>query len=199
MITALLLGSLIISGCGGKSSRLSTTPITTGNIPSGSSGDAGGSVGQAATPYPFSVLGHGDWVSDEIRTDNLLKIRIVPGPAGVNNNFTANYGCLQVTVRIDGMASGAITKIMSVNGGSQSCPGAPAEDSVDLSGFLTVGHGPVKVAVDTVLTDFYCLDCSFNPARYGYNCRYYCPVRNQFDTHVATGTLFIQTNGLGSP
>ena len=215
-IVAVTLAALALISCGGKADKEAAETPTSGVVGStnnnnggGGGGGGGGNNNNNLPPntYAFSMFGRGTYTSPTVNTDNLLKVTITPDSAGPindpNSNFTANYGCLQFHVGITQVGAGSTTQVMQVNGGSPACQGAPSTSTIDLSGYLTNGHGPVSIKVDTPRYDFYCALCYYThgfqylwyPYGNPYGCGSFCPVKDVYQNHSVRGSVCIQTNG----
>lgn len=226
-IAALISSALLMVACGAKPQRqtaaadgrlsgggiINSDPVGGGDT-TGTGTGTGTSTTNTNPPIAFSynLAGIGTtgtlpskWVSAEVQTDNLLKVKVSPGAAGglnlppingVSYGYVANYGCISYDVKV--LDQTITTQTLSVNGGSFACPNAPTSQVLDFSSRLTPGHGPIKVEVSNARYDFYCQSCYTFPwffNAYQYGCNMYCPLRPLFKNHTAAGTLKIQVNG----
>lgn len=179
--------------------------------------------GYPALPFSFSVYGQQPTTAtSEILTDNMLKVKIKADSATRNQgtpqytNFAAEYNCAVYKVTLQMQTGSGWTSVSSVvtnpltvpNTGG--CANSQAEQTIDFSGFMTAGHGKVRIAVEAVKTDFYCIlynKCVNFVRSYGYwsyDCywaaqvnmtQYTCPLKTVYQYHTVNGNLEVQING----
>jgi hypothetical protein len=236
VLILLTVGTGIFTGCGGAAYR---EQDTLGNIPGGQSssnpdssngGDSsGGSTGSGYTgfapalTFSFSITGSSGGTSNttpnptfttgSINTDNTLRVRITPGPAGSVNtssgsNYSQTYNCAAFTITLlnkngNVIGSGIQTKALAVNSGSALCDGASKSQTIDLSGYLSQGHGALRVQVSGARYDTYCMWLLSGvipiPYPWTYQQAYqtYCSssLYPALAQHTVTGTVEVETNG----
>lgn len=220
-----LVSVLSIAGCGGapyqeRNAVSQQSNSSTGSNGSGSSNwggsDNNGSDDDSTPVDPgntlppitssFTVTGaQGQTPSHEftVTTDNLLKVKVIAGPASQatipGSNFSASYNCVRFRVTVLGQSTD--TGLLSVGNGGYACQGSPSEKTLDFSSRLTAGHGAVTIKIEATGYDFYWQGCSSYPWLYGaypygpYSCNNYYPTYTVFKNHTVTGTLSVQVNG----
>jgi hypothetical protein len=210
------------SACGGYSNYYNPTPTPTySNIPNPDTG--GGTTttdpddGMTALSFSFTVTGAGGTMPSfstksggKILTDNMLKVRVNAGAAGQlaltngYSNFNARYGCVSYRVSLYNYTTGAAiggtvtTSLLSINGGSWNCAGAPSAQIINFSSRLYAGHPALAVKVEVDKTDFDCQACYSYPYAYNaqiYGCNLYCPSKTVNKNHTVTGSIDVQVNG----
>lgn len=226
-IQSLLLAtatSLILSACG--SNGVTGTPgaatygqneIPTASIPT-ISGDS------AAYPFSFSTYGTTpSTVTTALRTDTKLLVKVTADAATRNQgtpvytNFAAEYHCavFRVTLQMD-IGNGTYTDLGSVVtsslkvAGTPGCTGSVDSQTINFSAFMTPGHGNIKIKVESLKTDFYCIiynKCVAFKNQYGFwssDCvwaspsnmaSYACPTKTIYQYHTVNGALEVQVNG----
>ncbi len=218
------LASLVLTACG--SSGVSGTPAST----TLAQGDNGGvilpPIGSNSAAYPFSFSTYGtvpSTVTTALRTDTSLFVKVTADAATRNQgtpvytNFAAEYHCavFRVTLQMDA-GNGTYTDLGSVLtsslnvAGTAGCTGGVASQTINFSAFMTPGHGNVKIKVESVKTDFYCIlynKCVATKNQYGYwtsDCywaspsnmeAYACPTKTIYQYHTVNGSLEVQVNG----
>lgn len=227
-IQSLLLAtaaSLLLTACG--SSGVSGTP----NAATLGQGDIAPTsnpipMGADSAAYPFSFSTYGtapSTVTSELRTDTKLLVKVTADSATRNTgtpvytNFAAEYHCavFKVTLQMD-TGNGTYTDLGSVItnslkvAGTEGCTGSVASQTIDFSAFMSPGHGNVKIKVESMKTDFYCIlynKCLAFKTQYGYwsyDCGwaspsnmalYACPTKTIYQYHTVNGSLEVQVNG----
>jgi len=179
--------------------------------------------GYPALPFSFSVYGQAPTTAtSDILTDNMLKVKITADSATRNQgtptytNFAAEYNCAVYKVTLQMERNGTwsdttsvVTKSIAVPG-TGGCQDSVESQTIDLSGFMTAGHGLVRIKVEAVKTDFYCIlynKCTSFARQYGYwsyDCywaaqvnmtQYTCPLKTVYQYHTVNGNLEVQING----
>ena len=123
-------------------------------------------------------------------TSRTLRVKITPLSApNVTipgySNWVFPYGCLQVTVVVNGITK--MTQVLRVNGMAQSsqCANAPTYEILDFTNQMT-GSGNVTVTVQNAVYD----NCRYNwPMYYG------CYMSQVWQNHRVAMNVQIQTNG----
>lgn len=169
-----------------------------------------------AESHSFTLTGSGgntpSYTVSDVVTDNLLKVRIVPGAAGnlsatdgSYSNFTANYTCVSFKVTVGGYST--TTPALSVNGAdcswaNESNPTlaerartsgdrkilSPTSWTIDLSSRVT--RGSTSITVSEARYDFYCQQyayCMRNAYYNPYLGRYQSTVRGCDSYLIGTG------------
>jgi hypothetical protein len=158
-----------------------------------------GYIDTTVAPYVFT--------SPSVETDNLLKVKVtalagstVTLSSGSGSNFTANYGCVKYTVKVNNTVRQ--TQFLRVGGAPNSlCPGAPEFEVLDFSSILASGHHTLSVSVTEARYDFYCQMLYSNMMLpYGpwdpWAVSNYCTNGySVWKTHNVNGRLQIQVNG----
>lgn len=213
----------LLSACG--SSGISGAP---NNATMNQTGDIGISVpvitgGTAAYPFAFSTYGLSPiTATTELRTDTKLIVQVTADAATRNQgtpvptNFAAEYKCaiFKITLQVKNGNSwmdlgSKITQPLKV-AGTDGCTGSVPNERIDFSAFMTSGHGNVKIKVESLKTDFYCIlynKCLAFKNQYGYwssDCywaspsnmaQYACPVKTIYTYHTVNGSLQVEVNG----
>jgi len=174
-------------------------------------GGVSSSTDTTVSPYVYTT--------GSVETDNLLRVKVTALPGsqitatnGSGSNFTANYGCVKYTVKVNGTVRQ--TQVLRVGGVLNSlCPTAPESEILDFSSILAAGHHSLTVQVTEARYDFYCqmfqpqiLNCGTSPFTYQNSyCSYqpstwwqsnYCTNGyGVWQTHNVNGRLQIQVNG----
>jgi hypothetical protein len=217
--------AVVAAGCGGQAYRAgedgndSRAPSSQGGgLFPGSPGSGTGGTGGTGDPIPPGTPDFTPTLTDSsyitgasgtrpsyttgtINTDSIIKVRITAGPAGqvsipsgTYSNYSASYYCVKYNVTVLGQT--VTTNALSVNGGGALCPQAADNQVIDFSSRLIPGHGPVTVRVSSARYDYYC-----QLLMMGYISPYYwqtycsTSLYPLYQTHTATFTLDIQTNG----
>lgn len=221
LLPGLIALTALLAGCGGKANRdgLGAEGIKT-NAPGYSSDDTSDdaiTISDGFVPsvtYSFTLQGPTDVmeVPGEVGTDNMLKIRIKPAPAGnsVGSGFSANYTCISYVISV--LGQDVRTKTLSLGNGGH-CKGGPTSQVIDFSGRLTPGHGPVQIKVSAARSDFKynaCLAYPFEFTAIKWITPYwwvpdftvcnklYYPTTPLYANDTAAGDLEIQVNGADS-
>ncbi len=218
------LTTVMLTACGssGVTGKPSTTTVAQGN-------DTGQiflpPVGADSAAYPFSFSTSGTTPSTAttaLKTDTKLLVKVNADSATRNQspvytNFAAEYHCavFKVTLQMDA-GNGTYTDLGSVItnslnvAGTAGCSGGVASQVIDFSAFMTPGHGNVKIKVESMKTDFYCIlfnKCVAFKNQYGFwssDCAwaspsnmemYACPTKTIYQYHVVNGSLEVQVNG----
>jgi len=155
--------------------------------------------------YLFQIKGGATtYTSPAFNTDSILKVTISSGSPGQvgTSGYTANYSCLQFNVTV-GSNSQQVT-LSYGNPPAGPCAGLPSSQTLDFSGQLTSGHGPLNVVITQAMYD----NCS-KAASGGYGINgsmityfypgwgiYYggCTMTSVYSTHTVTGSLKVSTN-----
>jgi hypothetical protein len=234
-LTALgaLASLMLLSACGGQAYRTGEASGTSsgGTSVSGGSSFGGGSSsgsgssnssGSGTTTPPaeesflparsesFTVTGSGGtsptFTASNVRTDSLLKVKVIagaagpvsipsgtPGYGGSYSNYQASYGCVRYTIEVAGRS--VTTNTLAVEGQNSLCPDAPTSQIIDFSD-RAVGVTNTSVKVTAVRYDYYCqLVYMGYISPYYYNTYCGSSLYSVYRTHSVTGTLEIQTNG----
>ena len=123
-------------------------------------------------------------------TSRTLKVRITPLSAPNitipgYTNWVFPYGCLQVTVAVNGITK--MTQVLRVNGMSSSsqCANAPTSEVLDFTNQMT-GNGNVTVTVQNAVYD----NC-----RYSWPMYYGCYMTQVWQSHRVAMNVQVQTDG----
>lgn len=220
----ILISSAMFTSCGASrfetapAPGLDPQPIYNGNP--GTGGNGGGGTISSGPPAPntnFQVTGFGGTQPNQqipqngstLPTDSILRVRVHSGPGGPlaipqYSNFQATYYCASYTVTalqqdVNGnlvqMGAPKTTQLLSVNGGSTACYGAPTEQILDFSDRLYSGHGNIAIQVAAAAYDYYCVLYSQLSYIMPGGVYLYCPQHSVYKNHTVTGSVDIQTNG----
>lgn len=227
-ISAVLLIAAALSSCGSNGVTGATkTPAPVYNPTSSSSSSSSSSGGSydfyPAYSYSFSTYGQQPQVvSQDLTTDNLLKVKVIADAATRNQgtpvytNFAAEYNCAQFKVILEQQVGSSWVVVSTKTTaplkvvGTSGCTGSLDSETFDFSSYMTPGHGLVRIKVEAVKTDFYCQlfnKCLQNAQQYGYwsyDCywaaqvnmsSYTCALKTVYQYHTVNGTMDVQTNG----
>ncbi len=199
-VMTLVMGLMILSACGSKSSRdlpLSTTASNTSS-PGSSNGNinSGGNIYNlpAAQQQQIQLSGRNGGAFSRtynFATSRTLKVKVealsapnmtVPG----YNGWVFPYGCMRVSVTVNG--STRQTKILKIAGTTQvtaECVNAPSTDTLDFSN-ITTGSGAVTVTFS---------DANYDNCRYSNPMAYGCGMSQVWQNHQVRFNATVQTDG----
>lgn len=161
--------------------------------------------------YSFEITGkNGNYPSRKvtgINTDNILKIKVIPGPAGnisvkqgypenTYSNAQGSYNCVSYLITVGGRSQR--TQNLALPGTNGQCYGATGVESqtLDFSDRLTPGHGEMEITITEARTDNKCMQALTNWMYMGqYSTYCLTSLYDLYINYTATGTLDIQTNG----
>ena len=221
-VTTFGLLMLVLSGCGGTSNSNGLQGLPGNTWVTTNTGTGTSTIVDPSplnTPYTksFSITGatgsNPSYTSDELQTDSILKVRIAAGNAGPlqvpYQSYNLSFGCVRYQINLYAKVNGNWVKngatltsdVLAAQGGNNwNCQGKPGEQVWDLSSRVS-GSAKVKVEVTGAANDFYCnywwwiYNMGYDPYYYVGTYAMNCPVKPNYKTHSATGTLVIGTNG----
>lgn len=228
-LALVLAPMLALTACGSKAQREATTAqggIGNGNVGTHTSTSTGTGTGTGTTTgfeptrsYTVDLnvrTGTGtqtnilvtEQIIEDVPTDDVLKIKVIPGPAGTLNlpgkPYSASYQCASYQITVLGRT--VTTQVLSLNGYCLDTAGyynpyyvqAPKEQVITFSESLTPGHGPIDIKISNPRYSFKCEAClaTFwaNPTWWAGGCANYCKVAPVYDTHTMSATIEIETN-----
>lgn len=199
----LIAAVLVLSACGSQSTRDSWNSANGGATTSGSSTGTTGTTGTqtgentynlpAASEQRIEMSGqNGTDPTKTLNFNSSRTLRVKISPLSAPNitvpgysNWVFPYGCLQVTVSVNGITK--MTQVLRVNGMSQSsqCANAPTSEVLDFSSQMS-GNGPVTVTVQNAVYD----NCRYNwPMYYG------CSMSQVWQSHRVAMNVQVQVDG----
>lgn len=195
--------TLVLTACGSQVSRTSTTttgastiaPIsgTSGSFGSGTSGNIYNLPQAPEQSIKVSgASGPSPTVAFSIQTSHTLKVKVTALNAPNltlpdYTNWVFPYGCMQVTVSVNGVSQTTqVLKVSNVAQGSTSpCANAADHQILDFSNAMT-GNGAITITVTNPQYD---------------NCRYYwplnygCQMSAVWSNHLVAATIATQIDG----
>lgn len=224
-VQSLLLATataLLLSACG--SSGVTGTPGAS-TLPQDNGGNILPPIDANSAAYPFSFSTSGlnpTTATTALHTDTKLLVKVNADAATVNQgggtNFAAEYHCaiFKITLQMQSGSGPYYTDLASVVtsplsvAGTAGCTGSIANQTINFSAYMTPGHGNIKIKVESMKTDFYCIlytACLDLRNQYGFwtnGCTwasppnmatYACPTKTIFSNHTVNGSLEVQVNG----
>lgn len=220
-LMTLVISSVLMTSCGSKNSSVSGSGSAvnqqTSDTGSWDNGDGGSDNGnnnnggndnsnnlQTPLKFRFNITGVGgtqpQMRTPEFNTDALLRIKVIPGPAGqisipggTYSNFNAPYSCVSYTITVNGESM--VTQPLSQEGPNFFCPNARPYQVLDFSSRLTRGHGPLKIKVSNARYDYYCRLWYAGYMPWTPSTLYCNDLYTVYKTHTVTGKLEVQING----
>jgi hypothetical protein len=193
---------VLLSACGSKTATTtlgaSTSPSTPSGVQTGFlNGNGTGNIYNLPQAPENRVevsgsSGPSPSFTKTIQTSRTLKVKVtalnapqltIPG----YENWVFPYGCMQVTVSVNGVSQTTqVLRVSSVAQGATSpCANAPDRQTLDFSNAMT-GNGPVTITVTNPQYD---------------NCRYYwplnygCQISAVWSNHMVAATIATQVDG----
>jgi hypothetical protein len=199
----LIAGMTLMAACGSQTSSVTTLGGSASGSGSGTqtgsssyvSGDNTSNVYNlpAASEQRIEMSGTNGTDSNKnlsFNTSRTLKVKISPLSAPNitipgYNNWVFPYGCLQVTVAVNGITK--MTKVLRVNGmtASSQCADAPTSETLDFTSQMS-GSGPVTVTMQNAVYD----NC-----RYSWPMYYGCYMTQVWQSHRVAMNVQVQTDG----